>query len=60
MEKPSFVCFVCKNGKEISSGESIREAVKLVQGLKNVIAVGVHCTKPKFILELIGEVKKET
>jgi len=30
MEKPCFVCFVCKNGREISSGESIREAVKLV------------------------------
>ena len=60
MEKPSFVCFICKNGTQLSSGESIRDAIRHVQNLKNVIAVGVNCVKPKYILELIEEIKKET
>ena len=30
MEKPCWVCFTCKNGKLLSSGETIRDAVKML------------------------------
>lgn len=60
MSKPCWVCFTTKNGKLLSSGETIRDAVKLIQGIENVIAIGVNCVKPKYVVEIIKEIKKET
>ncbi len=50
---PYWVSFSCKDDKHISSGESFKDAVKLVSGRVGAVGVGINCTAPEFITPLL-------
>jgi len=57
--KPSWISFSCKSGSEINDGTPIELAIELFRDHPAVFAIGVNCTKPKYISELIKRIKKE-
>lgn len=54
-----WVSFSCKDGQHINEGTPIRDCVAaLAQGHPHLKMVGVNCTPPQYIEELIGECRK--
>jgi homocysteine S-methyltransferase len=47
--------FSCRDGRSISDGTPIRECAALLEGMEQVAAVGINCTPPRYIPELISE-----
>lgn len=56
--KPSWVSFSCKDETYLNDGHKISEAVTLIANHPAVFAIGVNCTAPKYITEIIGTLKK--
>lgn len=54
---PAWVSFACRDERSISDGSRLRAAAGLFSNHPRVLAVGINCTPPQFILSLIGEVK---
>ncbi|AAK81280.1 homocysteine S-methyltransferase [Clostridium acetobutylicum] len=54
----AWISFSCKNDYEISDGTPIFECAKVLNSCKNIAAIGVNCTSPKYINSLIKEIKK--
>ncbi|KAH9613963.1 hypothetical protein KSS87_009677 [Heliosperma pusillum] len=57
---PAWFSFSCKNGANVASGDSILECASIADSCKNVAAVGVNCTPPRFIHDLILNIRKTT
>lgn len=55
--KPAWLSFSCKNGQQLNDGTPIEECVKEFNHNANPIALGVNCTNPKYIVELITRIK---
>ncbi|MDJ0711080.1 MAG: homocysteine S-methyltransferase [Woeseiaceae bacterium] len=53
---PSWVSFSCRDGRHISDGTPIEEAVGVFAGISRVAAVGINCTPPQYAQELIERV----
>ncbi|OEK00260.1 homocysteine S-methyltransferase [Roseivirga sp. 4D4] len=60
VDKPSWVSFSCKDEEHLNDGTRIEECVSLFKDHPQVFAVGVNCTKPKFISGLIKHIKEST
>ncbi len=56
-QTPAWISFSCKNGQHLNDGNSIIEVVLLFKNHPTVFAVGVNCTHPKYISELIQNIK---
>jgi len=55
---PAWVSFSCKDGGHIVDGTLIEDAVSLFTDHATVAAVGVNCTPPQFVPELIGRIRQ--
>ena len=55
--KPSWVSFACKDGAELNDGTPIEAAARLFNKHPSVFAIGVNCTKPRYITDLIKRIK---
>ncbi|WP_405084551.1 homocysteine S-methyltransferase [Microbispora sp. NBC_01389] len=56
-ETPSvraWVAFSCRDGEHVSDGTPFEECIAIFAGLPQVVAVGVNCTAPRFVPELVG------
>lgn len=47
--------FSCRDGRSISDGTPITECADLLEDSEQVVAVGINCTPPRFIPDLIRE-----
>ena len=56
--KPSWISFSCKDAMYLNDGHKISEAATLIANHPAVFAIGVNCTAPKYITEIIGKLKK--
>jgi homocysteine S-methyltransferase len=56
----AWVSFSCADGQRIRSGATIEEAVDAVSGNPSVLAVGVNCTRPAHVPELIERIAAVT
>lgn len=56
--KPSWISFSCKNETFLNDGHKISEAAALIANHPAVFAIGVNCTAPKYITDIIGTLKK--
>ncbi len=52
--------FSCRDGRHISDGAPIAECAALLTGHERVAAIGINCTPPRFIPELIRAVRSVT
>ncbi len=55
-----WISFTCKDQQHISHGEKLAHCAEFLDRQKQVIAVGINCTQPRFIRPLISEVKRAT
>ena len=49
----TWIAFSCRNGRETAAGDLIEEAVAAATSSARVVAVGVNCTAPEHITELL-------
>ena len=59
-KKPAWVSFSCQNEHQINDGTSIETAASIFQKYRNVFAIGVNCTHPRYMLDLIQKLKAST
>ena len=57
---PAWFSFTSKDGINVVSGDSIGECAQIADSCKQVVAVGINCTPPRFIHELILSIRKVT
>jgi homocysteine S-methyltransferase len=57
---PAWISFNSKDGTNVVKGDSFDECVGLADKCKKIVAVGVNCTPPRFIHDLICTVRKAT
>ncbi|GAB4841634.1 sulfide-quinone oxidoreductase [Ancistrocladus abbreviatus] len=55
---PAWISFNSKDGVNVVSGDSLLECASIAETCKKVTAVGINCTPPRFIHDLILSVKK--
>jgi homocysteine S-methyltransferase len=56
----AWLSFTCRDGERTAHGELLRECAALLDGVPQVLAIGVNCTAPGLILPLIGELRAGT
>jgi homocysteine S-methyltransferase len=56
----AWISFSCKDETHISNGEKFAEAIKLVSQSPQIIAAGVNCTAPQYILSLVTIAAQQT
>jgi len=59
-EVPAWVSFSCRDGAHLHDGTAIEDAVSVVASSPQVVAIGVNCTPPAFVPELIGRARAIT
>ncbi|KAK8486505.1 hypothetical protein V6N13_045939 [Hibiscus sabdariffa] len=57
---PAWFTFNSKDGINVVSGDSLHQCVSIAESCKQVVAVGINCTPPRFIHDLILAIKKVT
>lgn len=57
---PAWFSFNSKDGTNVVSGDSISECASIADSCKQVVAVGINCTPPRFIHGLVQSIKKVT
>ncbi|KAK4257976.1 hypothetical protein QN277_007494 [Acacia crassicarpa] len=57
---PAWLSFSCRDEGKVCSGESILECASIAESCKQVAAVGVNCTAPRFIHGLVSSISKVT
>lgn len=61
LEKDYWISFSCMDGKHTNKGEAVSECAKILsKDHPHLKMIGVNCTKPEYIVSLIGELKKGT
>ncbi|CAM8905444.1 unnamed protein product [Rhodiola kirilowii] len=55
---PAWFSFNSKDGFNVVSGDSIVECASVADSCKQVVAVGINCTPPRFIHGLISSMRK--
>lgn len=57
---PAWVSFSCRDAERLHDGAPIERAVALAASSEHVVAVGVNCTPPRFVSELIRRIRATT
>jgi homocysteine S-methyltransferase len=57
---PAWISFACHDGLHISDGTPLAESVRLLNDIPNLVAVGINCTPPRFVPDLITAVHSNT
>jgi homocysteine S-methyltransferase len=60
VKMPAWVSFSCKDGKHISDGTPIEKCAAFFAQHPTVFAIGVNCTSPEYISELIRSIKTKS
>lgn len=55
-----WVSFSCKDSQRVVHGETLAECAAAAGGSDRVVAVGVNCTQPRFVTDLIGAARAAT
>ena len=58
-KKKSWISFSCKNEKQISDGTRLEKCCEYLNNHPKIFAVGINCTSPKYVSELIKILKAE-
>lgn len=56
-ELPVWFSFTCRANKEVAHGELLRDCAAIVARFPQTVAIGVNCTRPDLIAELIAELR---
>jgi len=54
---PAWISFSCQDGQSINDGSAIEDCAKLFNEHPKVLAIGINCTAPQHVNELIKRIK---
>jgi homocysteine S-methyltransferase len=54
----AWVSFSCKDGEHNSQGEKLTDCMAQLDGVPQIVAVGVNCTAPEFIPSLVAQARQ--
>lgn len=57
---PAWVSFSCRDKRHINDGTAVADCAAFLDGVAQVVAVGINCTPPSLIPSLIREVRSVT
>ncbi len=57
---PAWIAFSCRDGQHTAEGQRIGDCVARLEPFTQVVAVGVNCTQPGFIVSLLQEMSRRT
>mgnify|MGYP000849938534 FL=1 len=57
---PAWFSFSCRDGAHISDGTEIAECAQFLDGMPEAAAIGLNCTAPQYVEELICAIRHET
>ena len=57
---PAWLACSCRDGAALSSGEPIAEAARIAEETSQVVAMGVNCTAPRYVEELLAAARRGT
>jgi len=57
---PAWFSFSCRDGEHISDGTPIVDCARYLNGVPEAAAVGVNCTAPQYVEDLIRAIRRET
>ena len=57
---PAWIAFSCRDGQHTCEGQRIRDCVTSLEPFAQVVAVGVNCTQPEFVVSLLQEMHGHT
>ncbi|MCP4420657.1 MAG: homocysteine S-methyltransferase, partial [Chloroflexi bacterium] len=57
---PAWMSFACRDGLHISDGTPLAACARLLDDVPNLLAVGINCTPPRFVPDLITAVQTST
>jgi len=57
LEKSAWISFSCKDERHLNDGTAIEKCVSLFKNQAKIFAIGVNCTKPKYISGIIKRIK---
>lgn len=57
-EKCAWLSFSCKDGACVSHGEPFSSCAGVADGLEQIVAVGINCTAPKYIGDLLNSAQE--
>ena len=57
---PAWVSFSARDGRHNSQGEPVSDCARFLDGVPQVVAVGINCTAPRYIASLVSEIKRAT
>lgn len=60
LRTPAWISFNSKDGVNVVKGDSLTDCVALADKCAKVVAVGINCTPPRFILDLIRAAREVT
>jgi homocysteine S-methyltransferase len=55
--KPSWISFSCRDELHLNDGHKISDAIHILANHPTVFAIGVNCTPPKFVSDIIRIIK---
>ncbi len=56
----AWMTFTCCDGKHTSAGDSIAECARWLDGVPQIVALGINCTAPELVESLIREIASGT
>lgn len=56
-ETPAWISFSCCDGAHVVDGTAVEDVASMFADHPTVVAVGVNCTPPQFVPELVGRLK---
>jgi len=56
----AWISFSCKNEQQISEGQLLADCVRDLDGHAQLVGVGINCTPPEYIAQLIKQAKAAT
>jgi homocysteine S-methyltransferase len=59
-EIAAWVSFSCRNASQTAHGEAISDCGSLLNSVPQVVAIGINCTAPAFVIPLIQALKAST
>jgi len=57
---PYWLSFSCKDGEHACSGQPFADCAELANQGSNMVAIGVNCTPPQFVAQLVGIARQIT
>ena len=57
---PAWLSFSCADGSRTRRGEPVEEGFRLADATDRIVAVGLNCTAPQHVVELIGRARSVT